>query len=65
MLGAIFGDMAGSAYEFHPTKEYDFELMTHRSRFTDDTVMTLAVTKALMDTYGKDDETVGCTRALI
>ncbi len=26
MIGAIVGDIAGSAYEFHPADRYDFEL---------------------------------------
>ena len=50
MLGAVFGDMVGSVYEFHPTKRYDFELFTPDSRPTDDTVMSIAVAKALMET---------------
>ena len=58
MLGAIFGDIVGSHYEFDPTKNYDFQLLHEDSRPTDDTVMTLAVAKALMDTYGKDDDTI-------
>ena len=58
MLGAIFGDIVGSHYEFDPTKIYDFQLLHEDSRPTDDTVMTLAVAKALMDTYGKDDDTI-------
>lgn len=49
MLGAIFGDIVGSAYEFHNTHDYDFELLTRRSRPTDDSYMTLAVAKALME----------------
>ena len=58
MLGAIFGDIVGSHYEFDPTKNYDFQLFHEDSRPTDDTVMTLAVAKALMDTYGEDDDTI-------
>ena len=58
MLGAIFGDMVGSTYEFHPTKDYDFPLLTPYTRFTDDTVMTLAVAKAVMDTYGEEDAAI-------
>ena len=58
MLGAIFGDIVGSHYEFDPTKNYDFQLLHEDSRPTDDTVMTLAVAKALMDTYGEDDDTI-------
>ena len=28
MIGAIIGDFVGSAYEFAPTKDYHFELIT-------------------------------------
>ena len=50
MLGAIVGDMVGSPYEFAHTaiKTTDFELFTDQSRFTDDTVMTVAVAEALL-----------------
>ena len=58
MLGAIFGDIIGSHYEFNPTKDYNFRLLYSDSRPTDDTVMTLAVAKALMDTYGEYDDTI-------
>lgn len=47
MLGAIVGDIVGSVYEIHNTKDYNFHMITPRSRFTDDTVMTLAVAKWL------------------
>ncbi|MDE6100818.1 MAG: ADP-ribosylglycohydrolase family protein, partial [Paramuribaculum sp.] len=33
----------GSAYEFTEQKRYDFEMLPQGSRFTDDTVMTIAV----------------------
>lgn len=46
--GAICGDVIGSSYEFHPTKDYNFRLFTRFSRFTDDTVCTIAVTDALL-----------------
>ncbi len=49
MLGAIIGDIVGSTREWHNVKTEDFELMPPGSRFTDDTVMTLAVAKWLMD----------------
>jgi len=42
IIGAIAGDVIGSAYEFNPTRDYDFELITPRSTFTDDTVLTIA-----------------------
>lgn len=49
MLGAIIGDIVGSTREWHNIKTEDFELVPMGSRFTDDTVMTLAVAKWLMD----------------
>ena len=43
MLGAIAGDIIGSVYEFTGQKRYDFEMLPKGSRFTDDSVMTVAV----------------------
>jgi type I restriction enzyme M protein len=48
-IGAIAGDVVGSPYEFHNIKTKDFPLFSRRSRPTDDSVMTLAVAKALLD----------------
>ena len=42
IIGAIAGDCCGAAYEFHTVKHGDFEIYKE-PRFTDDTVMTLAV----------------------
>ncbi|MBQ9564406.1 MAG: ADP-ribosylglycohydrolase family protein [Synergistaceae bacterium] len=52
MLGAIVGDIVGSPYEFdvNNIKTTSFPLLSERSHFTDDTVMTLAVADALMAT---------------
>ena len=49
LIGAICGDVIGSWYEFCPTKSIDFELFTDQSRFTDDTVCSIAVADALMN----------------
>lgn len=49
MLGAIIGDIVGSTREWNNVKTEDFELLPEGSRFTDDTVMTLAVAKWLID----------------
>ena len=49
MLGAIIGDIVGSTREWNNIKTEDFELVPAGSRFTDDTVMTLAVAKWLME----------------
>ena len=42
LCGAMAGDIIGSFYEFNATKKYDFYLFTPFSKFTDDTVMTVA-----------------------
>jgi len=48
MIGAIAGDIIGSAYEFGYTKDYDFILFSDRSTYTDDTVLTVAVADCLL-----------------
>lgn len=48
MLGAIIGDIVGSAYEFNPTNDYDFTLFPEDANYTDDTICTLAVADALL-----------------
>ena len=48
MIGAIFGDIVGSVYEFDNIKTKEFELFTDKCEFTDDTAMTVAVADALM-----------------
>ena len=42
LIGAIAGDIIGSAYEFNSTKNYEFLLFSDSSEYTDDTVMTVA-----------------------
>ena len=49
LIGAICGDIIGSWYEFCSTKRINFELFTNRSRFTDDTVCSIAIADALMN----------------
>lgn len=48
MLGGIFGDIIGSKYEFHNHKSKQFNLFDENCRFTDDTVMTIAIMHALI-----------------
>jgi len=48
MLGAIIGDIVGSIYEFNNHRSKDFELFQQHSRFTDDTILTIATADALM-----------------
>lgn len=47
MIGAIIGDMVGSPYEFRPIKTKRFPLFSAESCYTDDTLMTIAVGRAL------------------
>lgn len=47
VFGAIFGDIIGSYYELHCTKEYNF-LLRRESTFTDDSVMIAAVCRAIL-----------------
>ena len=48
MLGAIAGDIIGSAHEFCPSKTMDFSLFTEVSKFTDDSVLTVATAFSLL-----------------
>ena len=48
MLGAIAGDIAGSIHEHHRVQTRDFPLFTPESRFTDDTVLTVATAHAIL-----------------
>jgi len=53
MLGAIIGDIVGSRFEFHNHKSKEFEFFTDSCTATDDSIMTLAVAKAIMETHKK------------
>jgi ADP-ribosylglycohydrolase len=48
MFGAIAGDVIGSTFELVPTKSKQFELFDEASRFTDDTVLTIATAEAIL-----------------
>lgn len=68
LMGGIIGDIAGSRFEFNPNRNKDFQLLvkgenylspkqtfkefSETCRFTDDTVMTIAVANALMEANG-------------
>ena len=65
MLGAIIGDIVGSTREWHNIKTVNFELVPPGSRFTDDTVMTLAVAEWLMnDPWHSEATLVECMQRL-
>lgn len=46
--GAIIGDIAGSKYEFNNIRHKNFELIDKDCYFTDDTILTLAIKKAII-----------------
>lgn len=48
MIGAIIGDIIGSVYEWENTKRKDFQLFSPVSRFTDDTVLTVALADSIL-----------------
>lgn len=68
IMGAIIGDIAGSRFEFKPNRNKNFELLVkgenhlkknqpykeflENCRFTDDTVMTVAIANALLEADG-------------
>ncbi len=51
--GAILGDILGSQYEFNRPKDLDYQnvplIIEGKAKFTDDTVMTLAIKKAILE----------------
>lgn len=51
LIGAIAGDVIGSSYELkgNRTKNYNFNLFNDNSSYTDDTVLSIAVAKWLLD----------------
>jgi len=49
MLGAIIGDIVGSRFEFNNYRNKNFELFGDGCFATDDSIMTLAVAKAIME----------------
>ncbi len=64
MMGAIIGDIVGSRFEWHNIKTKQFRLFHDRCEFTDDTVMTLSVAKAILECNGNldhlSDQTIKC-----
>lgn len=52
LYGAILGDLAGQPYEFNYSGDFsEFNLHDEKSKFTDDTLMTLAVAACLIGRY--------------
>jgi len=51
IIGAIAGDIIGSAYEWHNIKSTDFKLFSGGSRFTDDSVLTIATMNTILNDF--------------
>ncbi|MGY3776821.1 ADP-ribosylglycohydrolase family protein [Helcococcus sueciensis] len=49
MLGAIIGDIVGSRFEFNNHRSKEFEFFTYECFPTDDSIMTLAIAKAILE----------------
>lgn len=63
LLGAIAGDVIGSIYEFHPTKDYNFPLLVPQMEITDDSIMTIAVADWILHSKSlSHDELIGRLR---
>lgn len=56
MLGAIIGDIVGSRFEWDNIKTKEFEFLTYRCSVTDDSIMSLAVAKAVLACGGYYDK---------
>lgn len=61
MLEAIIGDMAGSIYEFDNIKSRDFEFLSEQCEPTDDSILTCAIARALIDVKGRGTQLEGVT----
>jgi ADP-ribosylglycohydrolase len=48
MIGAVAGDIIGSIYEWNGVKSKEFPLFSKGCRFTDDSVLTIALADAIM-----------------
>jgi ADP-ribosylglycohydrolase len=68
IIGAIAGDIIGSIYEWKNHKSTDFPLFSPTSRFTDDSVLTMAVADCVLNqkpfretlaAYGREYADVG------
>jgi type I restriction enzyme M protein len=49
MLGAIIGDVVGSRFEWNNNRSKDFNFLSYSCSVTDDSIMSLAIAKAIME----------------
>lgn len=52
MLGSIIGDIVGSRFEWNNIKTKEFDFLTYKCFVTDDSIMSLAIAKAILDCKG-------------
>ena len=68
MLGAIIGDIVGSRFEWNNHRDKDFELFTNGCFPTDDSIMSLAIAKAIIvskpDFSDLSDNAVKCMQSI-
>lgn len=66
MVGAIIGDIVGSRFEYHNIHTKKFFLFTPSCHITDDSILTMAIAKALVtckeDYSNLTDITIECLR---
>ena len=55
MLGSIIGDIVGSIYEFHNIETKEFPLFSKNCGFTDDSILTIATAKWILEGGSKSD----------
>lgn len=55
MIGAVAGDIIGSVYEHSNTNKKEFPLFVEESRFTDDTVLSVAVADSILNKISYTD----------
>ncbi len=56
MIGAIIGDIAGSRFEWENHRSKDFNLFDDYCHPTDDSIMSLAVAKAILESEKEKDD---------
>ena len=68
MLGAIIGDIVGSRFEWHNCRSKKFELFTEACFPTDDSIMSLALAQAILesepDYSNLSDKAVECMQRI-
>lgn len=56
MIGAIIGDVIGSRFEQKNNKSKQFELFDNTCKLTDDSIMSLAIAKAIIESGGNYED---------